>query len=109
MRTVLVGFSLALIALAVSPAQAHYRHHDYHHRNYSEAQPRYESCNCYFGYMGSGPRRVLASDLLLLRRRPMQSELRAPNRLGVVSVAVEVWQLSNVSRDPSRFSNFATD
>jgi hypothetical protein len=52
MRTVLVGFSLALIALAVSPAQAHYRHHHYY--NYSEVRPRYESCNCYFGYMGNG-------------------------------------------------------
>jgi hypothetical protein len=52
MRTVVVGFSLALIALAVSPAQAHYRHHHYY--NYAGAQPRYESCNCYFGYMGNG-------------------------------------------------------
>jgi hypothetical protein len=51
MRTVVVGFSSALIALAVSPAQARYRHHLY---NYSGAQPRYESCNCYFGYMGNG-------------------------------------------------------
>jgi hypothetical protein len=50
MRTVLVGFSLALIALAVSPAQARYRHY----YNYSGAQPRYESCNCYFGYVGNG-------------------------------------------------------
>jgi hypothetical protein len=51
MRTVVVGFSLALIALAVSPAQARYRHHLY---NYSGAQPRYESCNCWFGYNGNG-------------------------------------------------------
>jgi hypothetical protein len=51
MRTVVVGFSLALIALAVSPAQARYRHYLY---NYSGAQPRYESCNCYFGYLGNG-------------------------------------------------------
>jgi hypothetical protein len=50
MRTVVVGFSLALIALVVSPAQARYRHHLY---NYSGAQPRYESCNCYFGYIGN--------------------------------------------------------
>jgi hypothetical protein len=58
MRTLLVGFSLALIALAVSPAQAHYRHHDYYHgyshRNYGDTQVRYESCNCYFGYVGNG-------------------------------------------------------
>ena len=53
MRKVLVGFSLTLIALAVSPAQARYRHH--HLNNYSGAQPRYESCNCYFGYVGNGP------------------------------------------------------
>jgi hypothetical protein len=52
MRTVLVVCSLALIALAVSPAQARYRHHLY---DYSGAQPHYESCNCYFGYMGNGP------------------------------------------------------
>jgi len=51
MRPVVVGFSLALIALAVSPAQARYRHHLY---NYAGAQPRYESCNCYFGYLGNG-------------------------------------------------------
>ena len=48
MRKVLVGFSVVLIALVVSPAQARYRH-------YSGAQPRYESCNCYFGYIGNGP------------------------------------------------------
>ena len=53
MRKVLVGFSLALIALAVSPAQARDRHH--HLYNYSEFQPRYESCNCWFGYNGNGP------------------------------------------------------
>jgi hypothetical protein len=53
MRKVLVGFSLALIVLAVSPVQARYRHH--HLYNYSGAQPRYESCNCYFGYTGNGP------------------------------------------------------
>jgi len=52
MRTVLVGFSLTLMALAVSPAQARYRHQHYY--NYSGAQPHYESCNCYFGYMGNG-------------------------------------------------------
>jgi hypothetical protein len=52
MRTVVFGFSLVLIALAVSPAQARYRHHLY---NYSGAQPRYESCNCWFGYDGNGP------------------------------------------------------
>jgi len=51
MRTVLVVLSLASIALAVSPAQAHYRHHLY---NYSGAQPRYESCDCHFGYNGNG-------------------------------------------------------
>lgn len=56
MRTVLVAVSLALIALAASPAQAHYRHH---HRlynyseNYSQAGPRYESCDCHFGYNGN--------------------------------------------------------
>ena len=33
MHKVLVGFSLVLIALAVSPAQARYRHH--HLNNYS--------------------------------------------------------------------------
>jgi hypothetical protein len=43
---------VVLIALAVSPAQARYRHHL---NNYSTAQPRYESCNCYFGYIGNGP------------------------------------------------------
>jgi hypothetical protein len=51
MRTVLVVFSLASIALAASPAQARYRHHLY---NYSGAQPRYESCDCHFGYNGNG-------------------------------------------------------
>ncbi len=58
MRTLVVGFSLALIALAVSPAQARYHHHHYYHhysqRNYSEVEARYESCNCYFGYLGNG-------------------------------------------------------
>lgn len=51
MRTFIVGLSLTLIALAASPAQARYHHH-HSTRNYSEA--RYESCNCYFGYMGNG-------------------------------------------------------
>ena len=55
MRTLLIGLSLALMALAVSPANARYRHHHYSH-NYSDRtyrQARYESCNCYFGYMGN--------------------------------------------------------
>jgi hypothetical protein len=51
MRTVLVGFTLALIALAASPAQARYRHH--HLYNYSAVQPHYESCDCWFGYNGT--------------------------------------------------------
>jgi hypothetical protein len=54
MRKVIVGFSLALIALALSPAEARYRHHHYYnYSNYSEVRPHYESCNCYFGYMGN--------------------------------------------------------
>ena len=57
MRILLVGFSLALIALAVSPAEARYRHHHYSQsRSYSDGtyrEARYESCNCYFGYMGN--------------------------------------------------------
>jgi hypothetical protein len=59
MRTLFIGLSLALMALAVSPANARYRHHHYSHnysdRNYRQAQVRYESCNCHFGYMGNGP------------------------------------------------------
>lgn len=58
MRIAFVGFTLAWLALAVCPALAHHRHHHYTHRyysrNYSEAQVRYESCNCYFGYVGNG-------------------------------------------------------
>jgi hypothetical protein len=54
MRTLLVSVCLALMALAISPANARYhRHHNYSDRNYREAEARYESCNCYFGYMGS--------------------------------------------------------
>ncbi len=56
MRTFVVGVSLALIALAISPAQARYRHHHYA-RNYTDGtyrEARYQSCNCYFGYMGNG-------------------------------------------------------
>jgi hypothetical protein len=55
MRTLLIGLSLALMALAVLPANARYRHHHYSH-NYSDRtyrQARYEACNCYFGYMGN--------------------------------------------------------
>jgi hypothetical protein len=37
---------------AAVPAQARYRHHRYY--NFSELRPRYESCNCYFGYVGDG-------------------------------------------------------
>lgn len=56
MRTITAAFSLALIALALSPAQAHYRHHRLYNyiENYSSVRPHYESCNCYFGYMGNG-------------------------------------------------------
>lgn len=50
MRPVSVVLSLALIALVVSPAQAQYRHHLY---NFSGALPRYESCDCHFGYNGN--------------------------------------------------------
>jgi hypothetical protein len=54
MRTVLVAFSLTLITLAVSPAQARYHHHRLYNysENYTQVQPHYESCNCHFGYMG---------------------------------------------------------
>jgi hypothetical protein len=54
MRTLLVGASVALMALAISPADARYHRHHYSQRNYTEAQARYESCNCYFGYVGNG-------------------------------------------------------
>jgi hypothetical protein len=56
MRILLVGVSLGLIALAASPAEARYRHHHYSHSAYSDGtyrEARYESCNCYFGYMGN--------------------------------------------------------
>jgi hypothetical protein len=56
MRILLVGVSLGLIALAASPAEARYRHHHYSHSSYSDGtyrEARYESCNCYFGYMGN--------------------------------------------------------
>ena len=53
MQRLTIVICLALVALSASPSQARYRHH-YSPRSYSEAQVRYESCNCYFGYMGNG-------------------------------------------------------
>ena len=54
---VVIMMSVVSPALAGGAAQAHYhyqyRHHHYY--NYSEALPRYESCNCWFGYDGNGP------------------------------------------------------
>ena len=44
MRTLLVGVSVAFLALAISPADArYYRHHHYSQRNYSQVEARYES------------------------------------------------------------------
>jgi hypothetical protein len=48
---VVITMSVVSPALAGGAAQAHYRHHYYY--NYSEALPRYESCNCWFGYDGN--------------------------------------------------------
>jgi hypothetical protein len=55
MRTLVIGVSLTLVALTLSPAEARYHHYS---RSYSDGtyrEARYESCNCYFGYMGNGP------------------------------------------------------
>jgi hypothetical protein len=55
MRALLIGFSLALATLTIYPAEARHRHHHYSH-NYSDRpyrEARYDSCNCYFGYMGN--------------------------------------------------------
>lgn len=58
MRTVLIGFALAWMGLAVHPAIAHYDHHGHHHRydhrHYRYAETRYESCVCHFGYEENG-------------------------------------------------------
>jgi hypothetical protein len=53
MRTLLVAVGLTLMALAVSPAEARYHHYSHNYSDGSYREARYESCNCYFGYMGN--------------------------------------------------------